>query len=72
MIAWDNGKGREEVKNELLSDFHKCMAKIDFANYRPSSEVFMSALSVGLLWHLISEMEKAEKMEKSMPQTAMR
>lgn len=67
MIRWNDGEGREAVKKELKKDFSTCMEKIDFADYRPSSEVFMSALSVGLMWHLINEMEKAEAMKTMTP-----
>lgn len=67
-LVMSDKASREAVKNELKQDFEKCLDKLDFANYDPASTTFMHPLSIGLMWHLIHEMEKSE-----MPmQTAMR
>jgi len=41
--------------NEVYSDFKDMLSKIDFKSYNPNSPEFISALNIGLMWHLLGE-----------------
>lgn len=44
----------EAMKNELLNDFKKLIAKIDFNKYNPTSELFINAVNTGMMVFLLS------------------
>ncbi len=52
----------DSIINEVFSDFKDSIAKIDFNSYNPNSAEFLSALNVGLMWHLLQELG-GEKIE---------
>lgn len=52
----------DSIINEVFSDFKDSVAKIDFNSYNPNSVEFLSALNVGLMWHLLQELG-GEKIE---------
>ena len=52
----------DSIIDEVYSDFKSSLAGIDFSSYNPNSPEFMSALNVGLMWHLLQEL-KGEKIE---------
>lgn len=45
----------DSVIKEVLGDFKNSLAGIDFNSYNPNSPEFISALNVGLMWHLLQE-----------------
>ena len=52
----------DSIISEVFSDFKDSVSKIDFNSYNPNSAEFLSALNVGLMWHLLQEMS-GEKIE---------
>lgn len=53
---------------EVLKDFKESLEKIDFMEaYNPDSAVFGTALRLGLMWHLLKELEdcSTEKVAES-------
>lgn len=45
------------IIKEVFSDFKNSLAGIDFGSYNPNSPEFQSALNVGLMWHLLKEID---------------
>lgn len=58
--------------NEVYSDFKNMLSNIDFKSYNPVSSEFISALNVGLMWHLLQEINdgKAESKTVAMNETS--
>lgn len=52
----------DSIISEVYSDFKNSLVGIDFSSYNPNSPEFMSALNVGLMWHLLQELN-GEKIE---------
>ena len=52
--------------SEVFSDFKDSVAKIDFNSYNPNSAEFLSALNVGLMWHLLQELGEGKVETKVM------
>lgn len=46
-----------EKKAELLEDFKRHISKINFENYNPNSHEFKTALFLGLMYNVLSDME---------------
>ena len=45
----------DSITDEIFSDFKDSVAKIDFNSYNPNSLEFLTALNIGLMWHLMNE-----------------
>lgn len=45
----------DSIIKEVYSDFKNSLSNIDFNSYNPNSPEFLSALNVGLMWHLLQE-----------------
>lgn len=56
MEQHDELRFREEVK----SDFDSALEKINFSAYNPNSTEFTNALRIGLMWHLLCELDGGE------------
>lgn len=56
MEQHDELRFREEVK----SDFDSALEKINFSAYNPNSSEFTNALRIGLMWHLLCELDGGE------------
>lgn len=56
MEQHDELRFREEVK----SDFDLALEKINFSAYNPNSAEFTNALRIGLMWHLLCELDGGE------------
>ena len=54
--------------DEVCSDFRKALSEIDFSSYNPNSQQFDSALRLGLMWHLLKEMDGEYVDEKEIVQ----
>lgn len=53
---------------EVGGDFRKALEKINFKKYNPNSAEFTNALRMGLMWHLLREVDGIEPTEK--PETS--
>ena len=53
--------------NEVFTDFKNSLASIDFNSYNPNSPEFISALNVGLMWHLLQEIGEEHIENKVVP-----
>ena len=49
-----------EKKAELLEDFKRHLSKINFDNYNPNSHEFKTALFLGLMYNVLSDMEDVD------------
>lgn len=45
----------EGMEEEFLNDFVTAVKQINFKNYNPSSNEFISTVMTGLMWHLVNE-----------------
>jgi len=48
------------IKEELKKDFDESVSKVDFTNYNPLSNNFMSAVLIGLMFILLDDGMKVE------------
>ena len=46
------------IVDEVKNDFKMAIKKIDFENYIPHSSEFMDALIIGIMWRLLSKLDK--------------
>ena len=46
------------IVDEVKNDFKMAIEKIDFENYNPHSSEFMDALIIGIMWRLLSKLDK--------------
>lgn len=53
------------MENEILNDFKKSLEKIDFNSYNPNSTEFKTALFLGLMWKVLSEISEEDDDEIS-------
>lgn len=51
--------------DELLKDFKESLKKIDFNSYNPNSNEFKTALFLGLMWEVMSELDDEIENEPS-------
>lgn len=51
--------------NEVLNDFKQSLKEIDFNSYNPNSHKFQTALSLGLMWKIMSELNEEVEEEKN-------
>lgn len=51
--------------DELLNDFKQSLKKIDFNSYNPNSNEFKTALFLGLMWEVMSELDDEIENEPS-------
>ena len=65
MEQHDELRFREEVK----SDFDSALEKINFSAYNPNSAEFTNALRIGLMWHLLCELDGCEMVESETKKT---
>lgn len=51
--------------DEVLNDFKQSLKKIDFNSYNPNSSEFKTALFLGLMWKIMSELNEEIKEENN-------
>lgn len=51
--------------DEILNDFKQSLKKIDFNSYNPNSSEFKTALFLGLMWKVMSELDEEVEEEKN-------
>lgn len=52
--------GELRFREEVKSDFDSALEKINFSAYNPNSAEFTNALRIGLMWHLLCELDGGE------------
>lgn len=52
--------GELRFREEVKSDFDSALEKINFSAYNPNSTEFTNALRIGLMWHLLCELDGGE------------
>lgn len=57
----------DSIIKEVFSDFKNSLSNIDFNSYNPNSPEFQSALNVGLMWHLLKEIDGENLENKIVP-----
>ena len=63
MEQYDELRNGEEVK----ADFVSALEKINFSAYNPNSAEFTNALRIGLMWHLLCEIDDCNEAESENP-----
>lgn len=49
--------------DEILNDFEKSLEKINFNSYNPNSNEFKTALFLGLMWKVLSDVDEEKSNE---------
>ena len=52
--------GELRFREEVKADFDSALEKINFSAYNPNSAEFTNALRIGLMWHLLCELDGGE------------